>query len=125
MVPPPLLTPGSLSVRSGPRGRRPQARAASTSRVILLSPPSTAAVHRSWTTSVATYAARRASGGTRRRAGFHAAVRAGLLAAGRAHGVRRRRRLRRLPRATAGAVGLRRGGTGRGRPHRRGRRLHL
>src|SRR3954463_5974809 len=108
MVAPPLLTAGSLSVRRRPRGRRPQARAASTSRVILLSPPSTDAVHRSWTTAAATYAARRASGGARRRAGLDAALRAALLAAGRAHGVRRNRRLGRLPRAGTGPVGVRR-----------------
>src|SRR4051794_29384624 len=116
MVAPPLLTAGSLSVRRRPRGRRPQAHPASTSRVILLSPPSTDAVHRSWTAVAATYAARRASGGARRRTGLDAAVRAALLAGGRAHGLGRDRRLRRLPRAAAGAVGLRRRGAGCGRP---------
>ena len=58
-----------------------------------------------------------------RRARVDAALRPGLLDRRGADGLRRDRRLGRLPRAAGGAVGLRRRGTGRGEPHRRGGRL--
>ncbi|CAA9275608.1 MAG: hypothetical protein AVDCRST_MAG52-3478, partial [uncultured Blastococcus sp.] len=59
----------------------------------------------------------------RRRARLDAAVRPGLLAGRGADGLRRDRRLRRLPRTAGGAVGLRRCRTGGRQPHGRGRRL--
>src|SRR6185312_13017730 len=52
---PSLVTRRSLAGRRDPRDRRPQGDGASTCRVILLSPSSTDAVHRSWTTEAATY----------------------------------------------------------------------
>ena len=98
--------PAPASSTGSPPGRPPPDR---------VSTVSTGRVHRRWTTSSA-YAARRAEGSRGGGAWVDAAVRPRLLDGGRADGVRRDRRVRRLPGTAGGPVGVRRRRPRRRRP---------